>query len=77
MLETKYHYHHLDLIIQEYELLNQYINPDWIETAAEQVGYSKSPIAKFLEWIDRFILQIENWLIKIWNRFQVDNKNSN
>ena len=52
-------------------------NPDWIETAAEQVGYSKSPIAKFLEWIDRFMLQIENWLIKIWNRFQVDNKNSN
>ena len=44
-------------------------NPDWIETAAEQVGYSKSPIAKLLEWIDRFILQIENWLIKIWNRF--------
>ncbi len=40
-------------------------NPDWIETAAEQIGYSKSPLAKLLEWIDRITLQIENWLIKI------------
>ena len=42
-------------------------NPDWIETEAERVGYSQSPIAKLLEWIDRLFLQIENWLIKIWN----------
>jgi hypothetical protein len=52
-------------------------NPDWIETEAEQVGYSRSPIIKLLEWIDRFMLQIENWLIKIWNIFQIGNKNSN
>jgi hypothetical protein len=45
-------------------------NPDWIEAEAERVGYSKSPIAKLLEWIDIIILQIENWLIKIWNILQ-------
>jgi hypothetical protein len=56
---------------------NVEFNPDWIETEAEQVGYSKSPIAKLLEWIDRLMLQIENWLIKIWNIFQTGNKNSN
>ncbi len=42
-------------------------NPDWIETEAEQIGYSRSPIAQLLEWIDRLFLQVENWLIKIWN----------
>jgi hypothetical protein len=47
-------------------------NPDWIEAAAERVGYSKSPIAKLIEWIDLIILQIENWLIKIWNILRND-----
>lgn len=47
-------------------------NPDWIETEAEQVGYSQSPTAKLLEWIDRLLLQIENWLIKIWNTITND-----
>lgn len=42
-------------------------DPDWIETAAEQIGYSKSPIAKLLEWIDLIFLTIEIWLIKAWN----------
>ncbi|MCY7368288.1 MAG: hypothetical protein LH474_09060 [Chamaesiphon sp.] len=46
---------------------NVEFNPDWIETEAEQIGYSKSLITIALEWIDRLILQIENWLIKIWN----------
>jgi hypothetical protein len=41
-------------------------NPDWIETEAEQVGYSQSPIAKLLEWIDRLLFQVENWVIKTW-----------
>jgi hypothetical protein len=54
---------------------NVEFNPDWIETEAKQVGYSKSPIIKLLEWIDRLMVQIENWLIKIWNISQ--NKNSN
>jgi hypothetical protein len=45
---------------------NVEFDPDWIETEAEQVGYSRSPIAKLLEWIDRLFLQIENWVIYIW-----------
>jgi hypothetical protein len=46
---------------------NVEFDPDWIEAEAEQIGYSKSPISKILEWIDRLFLKIENWLIKIWN----------
>ncbi len=42
--------------------------PDWIETDSEILGYSQSPIARFLVWLDRILLQIENWLIKIWNK---------
>jgi hypothetical protein len=41
---------------------------DWIDTDSELIGYNQSPGAKFLAWLDRIILQIENWLIKIWNQ---------
>jgi hypothetical protein len=47
---------------------NVEFDPDWIETAAEQVGYSRSPIIQLLEWIDRLFLQIENWVINIWEK---------
>jgi hypothetical protein len=40
--------------------------PDWIEANAEPIGYSRSPLARFLAWLDRIFLAIENWLIKIW-----------
>jgi hypothetical protein len=40
---------------------------DWIDADSELIGYSKSPLARFLAWLDRLILYIENWLIKIWN----------
>jgi hypothetical protein len=40
---------------------------DWIDADSELIGYSQSPLAKFLAWLDRIILRIENWLIKIWN----------
>jgi hypothetical protein len=43
------------------------IHQDWIEADSEIIGYSKSPIAKILAWLDRIILQIENWLIEIWH----------
>jgi hypothetical protein len=39
---------------------------DWIEAESEDIGYSKSPIAKILIWLDRLVLRIENWLIKTW-----------
>jgi hypothetical protein len=40
--------------------------PDWIEAESELIGYSRSPLARFLAWLDRLVLSIENWLIKIW-----------
>jgi hypothetical protein len=40
--------------------------PDWIEADSELIGYSRSPLARFLAWLDRMMLAIENWLIKIW-----------
>ena len=40
--------------------------PDWIDTDSELIGYSRSPLARFLAWLDRIVLAIENWLIKIW-----------
>jgi hypothetical protein len=55
---------------------NVEFDPDWIETEAEQVGYSRSPIAKLLEWIDRLFLQIENWVITIW-QMMTNNSNQN
>ncbi len=41
--------------------------PDWIEAESESIGYSRSPLARFLAWLDRIVLAIENWLIKIWD----------
>jgi hypothetical protein len=41
--------------------------PDWIEADAETIGFDRSPIARILEWLDKLMLQVENWLIKIWN----------
>jgi hypothetical protein len=41
--------------------------PDWIETDAETIGFDRSPIARLLAWLDKLMLQVENWLIKIWN----------
>jgi hypothetical protein len=41
-------------------------SPDWIEAESELIGYSRSPLARFLAWLDRIVLAIENWLIKIW-----------
>ena len=41
---------------------------DWIEADSELIGYSKSPLAKLLVWLDRLLLQIESWLIKIWSK---------
>jgi hypothetical protein len=65
--------HNQDQSTQNYGKLDRKIfqnvehNPDWIETEAEQVGYSRSPIVKLLEWIDHLFLKLENWLIKVWD----------
>ncbi|WP_373545202.1 hypothetical protein [Chamaesiphon sp.] len=44
--------------------------PDWIEADVEDIGYIKSPLARFLAWLDRITLNLENWLIKIWRAFK-------
>jgi hypothetical protein len=41
--------------------------PDWIEAESESIGYKTSLLTKLLAWLDRVMLQIENWLIKIWH----------
>jgi hypothetical protein len=49
--------------------------PDWIDATAEDVGYVRSPLSKILMWLDRIMVGIENWLIKIWNAI-VDRRES-
>jgi hypothetical protein len=40
--------------------------PDWIEAESETIGYKMSLLDRVLAVLDRVMLQIENWLIKIW-----------
>jgi hypothetical protein len=40
--------------------------PDWIEIEVEDLGYARSPLARILSWLDRVMLNIENWVVKIW-----------
>jgi hypothetical protein len=47
-------------------LENVEYQPDWIETTSESIGYNQSLIAKFLAWLDRLFLNLENWLIHLW-----------
>jgi hypothetical protein len=42
--------------------------PDWIEAISEEIGYSQTPFARFLAWLDRIVLAIENWAIELWNK---------
>jgi hypothetical protein len=41
--------------------------PDWIETQVQDLGYARSPLAKLLSWLDRIMLNLENWTLKIWH----------
>jgi hypothetical protein len=42
--------------------------PDWIEAISEEIGYSQTPLARFLAWLDRIFLAIENWTIDLWHK---------
>lgn len=42
--------------------------PDWIEAISEEIGYSQSLFSRFLAWLDRIFLAIENWAIDIWHK---------
>ena len=40
--------------------------PDWIETEARAIGYHKHPLEQILEFLDIFVLWLEENLKKIW-----------
>ncbi len=40
---------------------------DYIETKATPIGYVKSPLTKFLEWLDSGIVWLERKLAALWN----------
>jgi hypothetical protein len=48
--------------------------PEWIETPTSDLGYHRSIFVRLMEWLDRLMLTLENWLILIFQRFfQKDN----
>lgn len=40
--------------------------PEWIEIKAKLVGYEKHPLELILEWLDRLMLWLENFFVKIF-----------
>lgn len=40
--------------------------PDWIETPATPTGYVKHPLEQLLEWLDRGMVWLEEWVVKVW-----------
>ncbi|MBW4684957.1 MAG: hypothetical protein KME40_07610 [Komarekiella atlantica HA4396-MV6] len=44
--------------------------PDWIETTATLMGYEKHPLEQLLEWLDSFMLWLEEIFVKIFHALQ-------
>ncbi|WP_193194728.1 hypothetical protein [Nostoc sp. MG11] len=44
--------------------------PDWIETTATLMGYEKHPLEQLLEWLDSFMLWLEDIFVKIFHVLQ-------
>jgi hypothetical protein len=42
--------------------------PEWIETPTSDLGYHRSIFVQIMEWTDKLMLSIENWLIWIFQR---------
>jgi hypothetical protein len=42
--------------------------PEWIETPTRPLGYERSWLVRFLEWLDGLALAIENWLLGLSRR---------
>jgi hypothetical protein len=42
--------------------------PEWIETPTSDLGYHRSIFVHLMEWLDRLMLSIENWLIWVWQK---------
>ncbi|MBD6619236.1 hypothetical protein FNW02_26265 [Komarekiella sp. 'clone 1'] len=44
--------------------------PDWIETTATLMGYEKHPLEQLLEWLDSFMLWLEEIFVNIFHVLQ-------
>jgi hypothetical protein len=42
--------------------------PEWIEAPTSDLGYHRSIFVRLMEWLDRLILTLENWIISISQR---------
>jgi hypothetical protein len=42
--------------------------PEWIEIPTSDLGYHRSIFVQVMEWLDRVILILENWLIRIFQK---------
>ena len=43
------------------------LSPDYIDAHATPIGYIKSPLTRFLEWLDKGIVWLEKQLAAFWN----------
>ena len=41
-------------------------SPDWIEAEVTPAGYVKHPLEYLLEWLDKAMLWLENFFVKVW-----------
>jgi hypothetical protein len=42
--------------------------PEWIETPTSDLGYHRSIFVQLMEWLDKLMLILENWLIQIFQK---------
>ncbi len=42
--------------------------PEWIETPTSDLGYHRSIFVQLMEWLDKLMLTIENWLVRVFQR---------
>ena len=42
--------------------------PEWIETPTSDLGYHRSIFVQLMEWLDKLMLSIENWLVSIFQK---------
>jgi hypothetical protein len=47
--------------------------PEWIEAPTSDLGYHRSIFVRLMEWLDRLILVLENWVIWVFQRFFAKN----
>jgi hypothetical protein len=47
---------------------NTVFKPEWIEAPTRPLGYERSWLVRFWEWLDGLVLAIENWLLGLYRR---------